>query len=92
LRTSRSHIRPAVDGATPWAEASAAIRCGPHEASTTSARYCAIVVSSAAAPSDRVATAISDRLADSTASTAAASGGFSVPHPHPSHVQLPMFA
>jgi len=32
-------------------------------ASTTSARYCAIVTSSAAAPSDRVATAISDRLA-----------------------------
>ena len=55
------------------------MRCGPREASTTSARYCAIVVSSAAAPSDRVATAISDRLAVSTASTAAASTGCSPP-------------
>jgi hypothetical protein len=74
LRTSRSHIRPAVDGATSSAAARAAIRCGPREVSTTSARYCAIVVSSAAAPSDRVATATSDRLAVSTASTAPASG------------------
>ena len=76
LRASRSHIRPAVDGATSSAPARSTIRCGPREASTTSARYCASVVSSAAAPSDRVATAISDRLAVSTASTAAGSAGY----------------
>ena len=73
LRTSLSHIRPAVEGVTASAAARAAIRCGPREASTTSARYWAIVVSSAAAPSDMVATATSVRLAVSTASTAASS-------------------
>src|SRR6185437_5414194 len=77
LRTSRSHIRPAVDGATPSAPARSTRRCGPRDASTTSARYCASVVSSAAAPSDMVATAISERLADSTASTTASSGASS---------------
>jgi hypothetical protein len=73
LRTSRSHIRPAVDGATSSAPARSTSRCGPRDASTTRARYWAIVVSSAAAPSDCVATAISDRLAVSTASTAVSS-------------------
>ena len=63
LRTSRSHIRPAVDDATSSAAARSTIRCGPRDASTTSVRYCAIVVSSAAAPSDRVATPISARIA-----------------------------
>ena len=47
-------MRPAVNGVTSSAAARSTIRCGPREASTTSARYCAIVVSSAAAPSDRV--------------------------------------
>ena len=73
MRTSRSHIRPAVDGATSSASARPTIGRGPREASTTSARYCAIVVSSAAAPSDLVATATMDRLAVSTASTAVGS-------------------
>ena len=73
LRSSRSHIRPAVDGVTSSAAARSVIRCGPREASTTSARYWAIVVSSAAAPSDWVATATRVRLAVSTASTAASS-------------------
>ena len=54
------------------------ICCGPREASTTSARYWAMVMSSAAAPSDRVATAIKVRLAVSTASTAASSATCSV--------------
>ena len=76
LRASRSHIRPAVDGVTSSAPARSVSRCGPRDASTTSARYCAIVVSSAAAPSERVATATSDRLAVSTASTAASSAWF----------------
>jgi hypothetical protein len=69
LRTSRSHIRPAVGGVTPSARARSTCRCGPRDASTTSARYCASVVSSAAAPSDCSATATSVRLAVSTAST-----------------------
>ena len=73
LRSSRSHIRPAVDGVTSSAAARSVIRCGPREASTTSARYWAMVVSSAAAPSDWVATATRVRLAVSTASTAASS-------------------
>ncbi len=73
LRSNRSHIRPAVDGVTPRAAARSVIRCGPREASPTRARYWAIVVSSAAAPSDRVATATRVRLAVSTASTAASS-------------------
>jgi hypothetical protein len=33
-----SHIRPAVEGVTASAAARSAIRCGPPEASTTSAR------------------------------------------------------
>ena len=86
FRTRRSHIRPAVDGATPSAPARSTIRCcGPRDASTTSVRYSAIVVSSAAAPSDRVATAIIARLAVSTASMARASGpGPSMPQYLPS--------
>jgi hypothetical protein len=78
LRSSRSHIRPAVDGVTSSADARSVIRCGPREASTTSARYWAIVVSSAAAPSDCVDTATSVRLAVSTASTTASSTAYSV--------------
>ncbi len=78
LRSSRSHIRPAVGGVTSSAAARSPTRCGPREASTTSARYWAIVVSSAAAPSDRVATATRVRLAVSTASTAASSATCSV--------------
>ena len=62
-----------MDGVTPSAPARSVIRCGPREASTTSARYWAIVVSSAAAPSELVATAISVRLAVRTASTTASS-------------------
>ena len=45
-------------------------------------RYCASVASSAAAPSDTVATAISDRLAASTASTTASSGASPATTPH----------
>ena len=78
LRSSRSHIRPAVGGVTSSAAARSLTRCGPREASTTSARYWAIVVSSAAAPSDMVATATRVRLAVSTASTAASSATCSV--------------
>ena len=73
LRSSRSHIRPAVEGVTASAVARSTIRCGPREASTTSVRYWAIVVSSAVAPSDMVATPTIVRLAVSTASTAASS-------------------
>ena len=38
LRTRMSHIRPAVEGVTASAAARSASRCGPREASTTSAR------------------------------------------------------
>ncbi len=69
LRASRSHIRPAVDGVTSSNPARSTIRCGPRDATTTNARYWAMVVSSAAAPSDLVATATRARLAVSTAST-----------------------
>ena len=77
LPTSRSDIRPAVDGAISRTPARSPSRCGPSEACTTRARYWAMVISSAAAPSDFVATVISARLALSTASTtpwAAAAG------------------
>src|SRR5581483_3217070 len=54
------------------------MRCGPRDIRTTSVRYWAIVVSSAAAPSDLVATPMSVRLATSTASTAAGSAATSL--------------
>ena len=83
LRTSRSHIRPAVDGVTSSDPARSTIRCGPREATTTRARYWAMVVSSAAAPSDLVATATRARLAVSTASTVLSSTTCSaMPRPH----------
>jgi len=74
LPASRSHIRPAVDGAMSRALARSPSRCGPLEASTTRARYWAMVISSAAAPRDFVATVIRARLALSTASTTPGAG------------------
>ena len=92
LRTSRSPIRPAVDGVTSSAVARSTSRCGPRDASTTSARYWAIVVSSAAAPRDWVATAMSVRLAVSTASTTASSTGSRLTaHPIPCIVRLLLY-
>jgi uncharacterized protein len=69
LRTSRSHMRVAVDEFTAKAAASSAVPRGPVAASTTSALYCGSVTSSAATDRDRAATATSARLAASTAST-----------------------
>ena len=59
------------------------MRWRPRDATTTRARYWAMVVSSAAAPSDLVATATRARLAVSTASTVLSSTACSaMPRPH----------